>query len=36
MYSILTKPLEKGDIFITKVKRPIEDYIIKKYLNKKG
>lgn len=35
MISILTVPLEKRDILITKVKRPIENYIIKMY-KKKG
>ena len=34
MKSILTKPLEERDIFITKVKRPLEDFIIKSYLKK--
>lgn len=34
MYTILTKPLDKKDIFITKVKRPLENFIIKKYVNK--
>jgi len=34
MYTILTKPLDKKDIFITRVKRPIENFIIKKYLKK--
>ena len=32
MFTILTKPLDKKDIFITKVKRPLENFIIKKYL----
>ena len=36
MKSILTKPLEERDIFITKVKRPLEDFIIKSYLKKRG
>ena len=34
MYTILTKPLDKRDIFITKVKRPLEKIIIKCYLKK--
>ena len=34
MYTILTKPLDKKDIFITRVKRPLENIIIKKYLKK--
>ena len=32
MFTILTKPLGKKDIFITRVKRPLENIIIKKYL----
>lgn len=36
MYTILTKPLGKKDIFITKVKRPLEKLIIKLYLKKVG
>ena len=35
MYSILTKPIDKRDIFVTKIKRPLEGVIIKKYLKKK-
>ncbi len=35
MYSILTEPLDKKDILITKIKRPIEELIIKKYLKEK-
>ena len=35
MFSILTKPLSEGDILITRIKRPIEEYIIKKYLERK-
>ena len=34
MFTILTKPLDKKDIFITRVKRPLENFIIKKYLAK--
>ena len=34
MYTILTKPLGKKDIFITRVKRPMENIIIKMYLKK--
>lgn len=34
MISILTKPLEERDILITKIKRPIENAVIKKYLKK--
>ena len=34
MFSILTKPLEERDIWITKVKRPVENLIIKSYLKR--
>lgn len=34
MFTILTKPLGKKDIFITRVKRPFENLIIKKYMQK--
>lgn len=34
MFTILTKPLGKKDIFITRVKRPFENLIIKKYIQK--
>lgn len=34
MYSILTKPIDKRDIFITKIKRPLEGIIINRYLKK--
>lgn len=33
-YSILVEPINKKDIFITKIKRPIENYIINKYKTK--
>ncbi len=36
MYSILTKPIDKRDIFITKIKRPLEGIIINRYLKKKS
>jgi len=36
MYSILTEPLDKKDILITKIKRPIEEAIIRRYLKKNG
>ncbi len=36
MFSILVKQVGKKDIFITKIKRPIENSIIKKYLKQKG
>lgn len=35
MFAILTKPLDKKDIWITVLKRPIEEFIIKKYLRKR-
>ena len=34
MFSILVKPIKEKDIIITKIKRPIENLIIKKYLNR--
>ena len=36
MYSILTKPIDKRDIFMTKIKRPLENLIVKRYLKKNG
>lgn len=36
MFSILVKQVGEKDILITKLKRPIENAIIKKYLEKKG
>lgn len=35
MISILTKPLEERDIFITKIKRPLEESIIKRFKKKR-
>ena len=35
MTSILVKPIEEKDIFITVIKRPIENFIINKYLKNK-
>ena len=32
MFSILVKPIKEKDIFITRIKRPIENHIIKNYL----
>lgn len=32
MFSILVEPISKEDLLITKWKRPLENYIIKKYL----
>lgn len=34
MFSILVKPIAEKDIFITKIKRPIENKIIQNYLKK--
>ena len=34
MFSILVKPIQEKDMIITRVKRPFENLIIKKYLNK--
>ena len=34
MFSILVKPIQEKDIFITRIKRPIENKIINNYLNK--
>lgn len=31
MFSILVKPIEENDYLITKIKRPLENLIIKKY-----
>ena len=35
IYSILVKPIAEKDYLITKVKRPLENLVIKKYLDKK-
>ena len=35
MYSILVEPIEEKDIFITLVKRPIENYIKQQYIKQK-
>ena len=32
MFSILVKPINEKDIWVTKIKRPIENRIIQKYL----
>lgn len=34
MFTILTKPIDKRDIWITRLKRPLEKAIINKYLKK--
>ncbi len=36
MFTILTKPIDKRDIIITRIKRPFEKIVIKKYLKNKG
>lgn len=35
MFSILVEPIEEKDIWVTRLKRPIENYIKKKYLKTK-
>jgi len=35
MFSILVEPIEEKDIFVTLIKRPVENYIKKKYLEQK-
>ena len=34
MFPILVKPIDERDLFLTKIKRPIEQIIINKYLKK--
>lgn len=36
MFTILTKPIDERDIAITKIKRPFEKIVIKRYLKNKG
>ncbi len=36
LYSILVKPIAEKDLLVTKIKRPIENVIIKRYLRKRG
>ncbi len=36
MFSILVKPIEEKDYLLTKIKRPLENYVIKRYLKKKN
>lgn len=36
MFPILVEPIGEKDYLITKIKRPIENFVIKKYLGKKG
>lgn len=35
MFTILTKPIDERDIWITKLKRPFEKLVLKKYLKRK-
>ena len=36
LFSILVKPIAEKDLLITKIKRPLENIIIKKYLSRRG
>ncbi len=36
MFTILTKPIDERDIWITKLKRPFEKIVINRYIKKKG
>ena len=36
LYSILVKPIAKKDLLVTKIKRPLENMIIKAYLRKEN
>lgn len=36
MVSVLVMPIAEKDYLITKIKRPLENFVIKKYLKKKG
>lgn len=36
MHSILVEPLAEKDLFLTKIKRPLENLVIKNYLKKQG
>lgn len=36
MFTILTKPIDERDIAITRIKRPFERIVIKRYLKNKG
>ena len=35
MFSILVEPVDKKDLWMTKIKRPLENIVIKKYLKSK-
>jgi len=34
MFSVLVEPISEKDIWITKLKRPLENYVIRKYIEK--
>lgn len=36
MFTILTKPIDERDILVTRIKRPFEKIVIKKYLKNEG
>lgn len=36
MFSILVEPIAKKDLWMTRIKRPIENLVIKRYLEKEG
>lgn len=36
MFTILTKPIDQRDIWITRLKRPFEGIVLKRYLRRKG
>lgn len=36
LFSILVEPIGEKDLFVTKIKRPLENYILKKYQEKKN
>ena len=36
MFTILTKPIDTRDIWLTKIKRPFEKVVIKRYVKKEG
>ena len=36
MFSILVKPIDERDILATRIKRPLENFVIKRYINQKN
>lgn len=36
MFPILTKPIDKRDILMTRIKRPLEEIFIRRYLKRSG